>query len=313
MSKTIDTRPGWLKTIQPFAAGGIAGSMATCVIQPIDMVKVRIQLAGETAGSKSPFVIARAIIAKDGFKSLYKGLDAAVVRQLTYTTARLGVFRYTSENLKSKDEKTLPYYKKAFAGLFAGAVGAFVGNPADLSLVRMQADATLPLDQRRNYKGVFDAFRSIVRDEGVTSLWKGSLPTVVRAMALNLGMLATFDQAKEHFATVLGGPGVAASLSASALSGFGAAFMSLPFDFIKTRIQKMRPDAHGNLPYKGSLDCAMKVMKAEGPLAFYAGFPTYFTRIAPHAMLVLLLVDAFETSIKAKFTKSIDTEPLPVK
>lgn len=304
MSKKVDTRPAWLKAVQPFAAGGLAGSMATCVIQPIDMVKVRIQLVGESGGTKNPFAIGRQIIAKDGFFSLYKGLDAAILRQLTYTTTRLGVFRYISDALKSPNGDPLPYYKKAFAGLSAGAIGALVGNPADLSLIRMQADSTLPLDQRRNYKGVFDSFRSIIRDEGVTGLWKGSLPTVTRAMALNLGMLATFDQAKEYFGKIMGA-GWSASLAASALSGFAASFFSLPFDFVKTRIQKMKPDAKGNLPYKGPLDCAMKVIRNEGPMAFYSGFPTFYTRIAPHSMMVLLLVDFFEGSIKKTFEKPV--------
>ena len=50
-----------------------------------------------------------------------------------------------------------PLWQKAAAGLTAGGLGALVGSPADLSLIRMQADATVPIEQRRNYKGVGDA------------------------------------------------------------------------------------------------------------------------------------------------------------
>ncbi|KAF4746683.1 hypothetical protein FOZ63_028305, partial [Perkinsus olseni] len=116
------------------------------------LTDVRIQIA-EAGATRSPLVIARNIIANEGFLSLYKGLDAGIVRQLTYTTTRLGVFRLTSMSLQSPHEKTLPFWKKGVAGLFAGGVGAFVGTPADLSLVRLQADATLPPAERRNYKG----------------------------------------------------------------------------------------------------------------------------------------------------------------
>jgi solute carrier family 25 (mitochondrial oxoglutarate transporter), member 11 len=297
-----DGRPSWIKVVQPFASGGMAGALATCVIQPIDMVKVRIQIAGEGSGTRNPIAIASAIIRNEGFSSLYKGLDAAIVRQLTYTTTRLGVFRWTSTQLKKDGEKALPFYKKAFAGLFAGAIGAFVGTPADLALVRMQADSTLPMEQRRNYKGVGDAVRTIVRTEGVAGLWRGSLPTVVRAMSLNMGMLATFDQAKEYLAGPLGA-GWTCTLTASALSGFGASVMSLPFDFVKTRIQKQRPGPDGVLPYKNTLDCFMKVGTKEGPMAFYAGFPTYYARIAPHAMLVLILVDLMDKHVIGLYQK----------
>ena len=51
----------------------------------------------------------------------------------------------------------IPLVEKAAAGLTAGGLGAMVGSPADLALIRMQSDSTLPVAQRRNYKGVGDA------------------------------------------------------------------------------------------------------------------------------------------------------------
>jgi hypothetical protein len=48
------------------------------------------------------------------------------------------------------------------------------------------------VDQRANYRSVIDAMVRIAKSEGVFSLWKGSGPTVARAMALNLGMLSTW-------------------------------------------------------------------------------------------------------------------------
>lgn len=58
------------KTVKPYFNGGMSGMLATCCIQPIDMVKVRIQL-GATG---SPIGIASQIIKEEGFGSLYKGL-----------------------------------------------------------------------------------------------------------------------------------------------------------------------------------------------------------------------------------------------
>jgi solute carrier family 25 oxoglutarate transporter 11 len=78
----------------------------------------------------------------------------------------------------------------------AGAIAACIGNPCDLCLVRMQADKTLPMAERRNYKHVFDALGRTIREEGTLTLWRGSLPTVLRAMSLNAGMMVSFDEAK---------------------------------------------------------------------------------------------------------------------
>ena len=55
---------------------------------------------------------------------------------------------------------------------------------------------------------------------------------------------------------------------------------SLPFDFVKTRIQKMEKGPDGKYPYKGSIDCAVQTFTKEGPLKFYTGFPTYCVRCA---------------------------------
>jgi len=286
------------KTIKPFANGGMSGMAATCIIQPIDMVKVRLQLGAKG----SPLAVAQGIIAKDGVGGLYKGLSAGLLRQATYTTARMGFFNMFSDELKKMNGgQNIPLYQKALAGLGAGGLGALVGTPADLTLIRMQGDATLPVEQRRNYKGITDAFTRIVREDGVKGLFKGATPTIARAMSLNMGMLATNDQAKEVLeASGLKKGSTPVVLGGAFIAGFVAAACSLPFDFVKTRLQKMTPNPDGTLPYSGSVDCALKVIKGEGPLTLYTGFPTYCVRIAPHVVFTLLFMDALP-KLQAKF------------
>ena len=177
-------------------------------MQPIDLVKTRLQLHGEGALGKvpSPFLVARQILSAHGLAGFYVGFSAAVTRQLTYGTARLGLFRVFSDQLRAhRGEGPLPISLKVAAGLASGALGSAIGNPADLALVRMQADMTLPASERRGYSGVGNALIRIVREEGVTALWRGSTPTVVRAMALNASMMSTSDQVKELLAPYMGG------------------------------------------------------------------------------------------------------------
>lgn len=232
-----------------------------------------------------------AIIKNEGIGSLYKGLSAGLLRQATYTTARMGIFNNISAALKDLNQgKPLPLWQKAVAGLAAGGLGAFVGNPADLTLLRMQADSTLPPEQRRNYKGIADAFTRIVREDGIVGLFRGATPTIVRAMALNMGMLASNDQAKEALEAA-GVPKTPATLGGAFIAGFFASACSLPFDFVKTRLQKMTPLPDGTMPYKSAIDCAIKTVMNEGPLALYTGFPTYIIRIGPHVVFTLMFMD----------------------
>lgn len=278
----------FMRAALPFINGGLAGMTATTVIQPVDMIKVRLQLAGEgvkTGPKPTVASVTREVIAQGRVLDLYTGLTAGLLRQAIYTTARLGFFDTFMKSLSARAESKgakVGFAERAGAGLTAGGLAAFVGNPADLALIRMQSDGLKPKEKRANYKSVVDALTRIAKSEGVGALWSGCYPTVVRAMALNFGQLAFFSEAKNQLKDTSLGPRTQ-TLTASAIAGFFASFFSLPFDFVKTRLQKQTKAADGSVPYKGMIDCFGKVAKDEGLLRFYRGFGTYYFRIAPHA------------------------------
>lgn len=279
----------YTRTALPFINGGLSGIVATAVIQPIDMIKVRLQLAGEggsSAAAQGPIAITRQIISSGKVRDLYTGLSAGLLRQAVYTTARLGFFDTFMIKFKERTRRqgtTLGFKERAIAGLSAGGLAAMIGNPADLALIRMQSDGLKPAAQRANYRSVIDALARISKAEGITALWAGCTPTVARAMALNFGQLAFFSEAKERISANTNMSPQLTSLTASAFAGFFASFFSLPFDFVKTRLQKQSRGPDGQLPYKGMRHCFVKVVREEGWLRFYRGFTTYYVRIAPHA------------------------------
>lgn len=278
----------FVRAALPFVNGGLSGMVATTVIQPIDMIKVRLQLAGEgakTGPKPTPISVTKEIIAAGKVMDLYTGLSAGLLRQAVYTTARLGFFDTfmgkLTQRAKEKGNK-IGFAERATAGLTAGGLAAVVGNPADLALIRMQSDGLKPVAERKNYRSVIDALRGISKTEGVGALWGGAAPTVVRAMALNFGQLAFFSEAKQQLKDTSLSPRTQ-TLTASAVAGFFASFFSLPFDFVKTRLQKQSRAPDGTLPYKGMVHCFTKVAREEGIFRFYRGFSTYYVRIAPHA------------------------------
>ncbi|KAL1861233.1 putative mitochondrial 2-oxoglutarate/malate carrier protein [Paecilomyces lecythidis] len=282
----------------PFVNGGLAGMTATAVVQPIDMIKVRLQLAGEGVREgprPTAFSVTKDIIRSGKVLDLYTGLSAGLLRQAVYTTARLGIFdTFTTALNKSAEAKgqKISFRERAGAGLAAGGLAAMIGNPADLALIRMQSDGLKPPEARANYRSVVDALARITKNEGIGALWAGALPTVVRAMALNFGQLTFFAESKSQLKAHTNLSQRNQTFAASAIAGFFASFLSLPFDFIKTRLQKQQKDPKtGQLPYRGVLDCARKVVRDEGWLRFYRGFGTYYVRIAPHAMVTLIVAD----------------------
>lgn len=278
------------KASAPFIAGCTSGMVATVCIQPIDTVKVRMQLMEQGTSRPSPWHIARGMVSSDGLVSLYQGLSAGLLRQLVYGTLRIGLFSSfeTALERRAHDQgATLGFGGRALAGFSAGGLAAFVGNPTEVALIRMQADGMKPPEQRQRYSSAFDALRRIAQREGVLALWKGSAPTIIRAMSTNFGQLAFFSESKNQIRKYSSLPVQQQTALAAFIAGFAGATISLPFDFVKTRLQNqsIHGPTRGLSWYRGTIDCLVQVARREGPFRFYRDFWPYFMRVAPHSQV----------------------------
>lgn len=91
----------------------------------------------------------------------------------------------------------MSFPKKIICASIAGSIGGAFGNPADLVMVRMQNDAKLPPQDRRNYKHALDGLYRVVKEDGFRGLSRGIGPNVNRAILMNSSQLATYDQTKQ--------------------------------------------------------------------------------------------------------------------
>ncbi|GLV43856.1 uncharacterized protein CBL_11564 [Carabus blaptoides fortunei] len=277
-----------------FVFGGSAGMMASAVVQPLDLIKNRMQLSGMEGGQKkykTSLHAAKSIIASEGVLALYNGLTAGLLRQATYTTTRLGVYNWLFDLVTGKEGVQPNFATKVGLGMVAGACGAFVGTPAEVCLIRMTADGTLPPHERRNYKHVGDALFRITKEEGLFTLWRGCLPTMFRALVVNAAQLSTYSQAKQQLLqTKYFTENMFLHFCASMISGFTTSVASLPVDIVKTRIQNMKI-VDGVPEYKGAGEALMKIISNEGVLALWKGFTPYYARIGPHTVLTFIFLE----------------------
>lgn len=277
-----------------FLFGAGAGMGATCFVQPLDLVKNRMQLSG--AGGKpkeyrSTFHACRVIIRQEGFFAMYNGLSAGLLRQLTYTGTRLGVYTYLFDTFKSPDGTPPGFFTKLLFGMAAGVAGAFVGTPAEVSLIRMTADGRLPLEERRNYKSVNDALIRIYKEEGLFTLWRGAIPTMGRAIAVNAAQLSTYSQAKQLIIQYFQmKDGIPLHFVSSMISGLITTIVSMPLDIAKTRLQNMK-SVGGVAEYSGPIDVLGKVIRNEGVFALWKGFLPYYLRLGPHTVLTFIFLE----------------------
>ena len=78
---------------------------ATCIVQPLDLVKTRLQVQSKTSATavkeyKNSFHCIQVILNKEGPLAFYTGIGAALLRQATYTTGRLGVYTLLNDYYK---------------------------------------------------------------------------------------------------------------------------------------------------------------------------------------------------------------------
>lgn len=105
---------------------------------------------------------------QDGIGAVYKGVDAAIGRQLVYGTARIGLHRTFSDQLVAWNEgNPINFLQKTLSGMASGSIAVCIGTPFDIALVRLQADGMADPKDRRNYKNVFD-----VRKENTCLLYR---------------------------------------------------------------------------------------------------------------------------------------------
>ena len=160
----------YVEEIKNFLIGGTAGITATTATLPVDYLKVHVQcLAEGNRGIKiSALQLAQETFRTKGIGEFYVGLSSAIMRQALYATTRLGLYKTLVDREKERTgSDSISFARKFMYSTIAGGIGAIVGNPCDIALIRLQTDHQLALDKRRNYRGIFDALYRIPKEEGL--------------------------------------------------------------------------------------------------------------------------------------------------
>lgn len=77
------------------------------------------------------------------------------------------------------------------------------------------------------------------------------------------------------------------------ISAVATAVGSLPLDNIKTKMQKQKAGPDGKMPYSSVVDCFTKSIAREGLTGLWAGLPTYYFRVGPHAIITLMAAEQY--------------------
>ncbi|MCJ1259408.1 Mitochondrial dicarboxylate transporter [Lignoscripta atroalba] len=245
--------------------------------------QVRLQTRAPN-GPKGMFGTFVHILKQDGFLGLYSGLSASLLRQLTYSTTRFGVYEELKEVFTTS--VTSPSFPTLIAmASTSGFLGGVAGNPADVLNVRMQHDAALPAADRRNYKNAIDGLIRMTREEGWRSLFRGVWPNSVRAVLMTASQLASYDGFKRVLLTNTGmDDNLTTHFTASFLAGFVATTVCSPVDVIKTRIMSAKES-------EGLAKLLVRIYKLEGVSWMFRGWVPSFIRLGPHTVVTFIFLE----------------------
>lgn len=131
------------KRISRWYFGGLASAGAACFTHPLDLLKVTLQTQQEV--KLSMFQLTGNIVRKQGVLAFYNGISASLLRQLTYSTTRFGIYEVGKQSMGND----AGFFAKIMLAGSAGAAGGLIGTPADMVNVRMQNDVKLPAELKR--------------------------------------------------------------------------------------------------------------------------------------------------------------------
>ena len=198
-SKTMDPETGRIKLFWELVAGGTAGGCQVVFTNPLEIVKIRLQVQGEAAridgiAPKGAVHIIRQL----GIVGLYKGASACLLRDIPFSAIYFPAYSHLKSDVfhEGYNGKRLSFLETLGAAAIAGMPAAYLTTPADVVKTRLQVEAR---KGDTNYKGLRDAFVKIYKEEGFRALFKGGPARIVRSSPQFGFTLLGYETLKTYF------------------------------------------------------------------------------------------------------------------
>jgi hypothetical protein len=160
----LQCNPDKLPLNYAILAGSTAGFCQVVVTNPMEMVKIQMQLAGP--GNTSLGALVRQL----GIRGLYKSTTATLCRDVPFSVIFFpSVAIFKQALAPGCDSGEAPLSATFGSGILAGALAAFVVTPADVVKTRLQAKGSI-------YTGMAHCYRDIIATEGPRALFKVNPP-----------------------------------------------------------------------------------------------------------------------------------------
>ncbi|KAH6962382.1 mitochondrial carrier protein [Ilyonectria sp. MPI-CAGE-AT-0026] len=186
---------GSLSLGQVYLAGGLAGIANSFISGPVEHIRIRLQTQphGEKILYSGVTDCVRKVWQQQGISSIYRGQVVNILREFhgygVWFAAYEGLVQYV---IKMEDRKRseIQSWKFAVCGGLAGELLWLLSHPLDVIKSKMQSDG---FGDNQKYKTMREAIRQTWRTAGVSGLFEGIGPALLRAMPVSAGTFATVE------------------------------------------------------------------------------------------------------------------------
>ncbi|XP_020087579.1 mitochondrial succinate-fumarate transporter 1 [Ananas comosus] len=287
-------------------AGSVGGVVEAACLQPIDVIKTRLQL--DRGGAYRGILHCGAAVARtEGARALWKGLTPFATHLTLKYALRMGSNALLQSAFKDPASGHLSHRARLLSGFGAGVLEALlIVTPFEVVKIRLQQQRGLSPELLK-YKGPIHCARMIIREEGLLGLWAGAAPTVMR----NGTNQAAMFTAKNAFDVVVWkkheGDGKVLQPWQSMISGFLAGtagpICTGPFDVVKTRLMAQGKSG-GERKYKGMVHAIRTIHAEEGLLALWKGLLPRLMRIPPGQAIMWTVADQVTGFYERRYLQS---------
>uniref|UniRef100_A0A7S0L174 ADP/ATP translocase n=1 Tax=Coccolithus braarudii TaxID=221442 RepID=A0A7S0L174_9EUKA len=263
-----------LSFAETFALSGAAAVISKTAAAPIERIKLLIQNQDEMIKQgrlDKPYTgvvdCATRVLRTEGLIPFWRGNTANCLRYFPTQALNFAFKDKIKAALAPKptDSYVSKFSKNIAAGGAAGALSLLFVYSLDFARTRLANDAKSK-DGKREFNGLIDVYRKTLASDGIAGLYRGFAISCVGIIVYRGCYFGFFDSLKP----ILLGDNKSVAL-AFAL-GYGvtvsAGLVSYPIDTIRRRMMMTSGQA---VKYRGSMDCAMQILKNEGVGSFFKG------------------------------------------
>ncbi|KVH95752.1 Mitochondrial carrier domain-containing protein [Cynara cardunculus var. scolymus] len=202
-----------------FMSGALAGCAATVGSYPFDLIRTILASQGEPKiypNMRSAFV---EIMNTRGFRGLYAGLSPTLVEIIPYAGLQFGTYdtfkRWTMawngrwSSGATHPEEPITSFQLFLCGLAAGSCAKAVCHPLDVVKKRFQIEGLQRHPkygarvEHRAYRNMYDALKRIMQQEGWAGLYKGIVPSIVKAAPAGAVTFVAYEYTSDWVESVL--------------------------------------------------------------------------------------------------------------